>query len=242
MNLRFLIGIDDTDSGDSLGTGGLARELEAFLLRKTALTSLGVTRHQHLAHPEIDDSSDNNSACIELDGKSTIAELATLCREFLAFLHHPGADPGLCVTVRRALSEQCREFGCRTKKLIVDKKEALQLAGDHGILLEELGRAAGLGVIGALGAVCLRSGGNDGRFISLEGIRRLKGILTVEEIVRESAISSVVDENGERLGDFSMVDTRGWTRPVLRDHEPVLPVEWEEDHFRTGEPDPGLDN
>jgi hypothetical protein len=76
----------------------------------------------------------------------------------------PGSDPGLCVaaTVPAAVAE----FGRRCQRELVSQQEARDLAAEHGLHLEGLGGTEG-GVIGALAAVGLAVGGNDGRVVHI---------------------------------------------------------------------------
>ena len=94
---RFFIGLDDTDFGDSVGTGALARELMVHLERDLGADSHGVTRHQLLVHPEIPYTSHNSAACLEVECDATLESLVDTCSEFVQFLFHPGADPGLSI-------------------------------------------------------------------------------------------------------------------------------------------------
>ena len=61
-------------------------------------------------------------------------------------------------------------FGQAAAQRVVQKADALALAARASIALRELG-GSGLGVIGALGSVGLRAGGNEGRFIDLPSPR-----------------------------------------------------------------------
>ena len=185
MVQRYLIGIDDTDFGESIGTGALSRELQIYLCRHLGLVSLGITRHQLLVHPDIPYTSHNSSACIELQGESTVEKLAELCEEVIAFLFHPGADPGLCIATADQLQNGCLEFGRRAQAEVVEKQEALALAQEYGVILKELG-GTGLGAIGALCACSLRASGSDGRFISLRGIREIGEAASVAEILSKA--------------------------------------------------------
>ncbi len=223
MARRFLVGIDDTDYGESIGTGALARELQIRLMLRLGLASRVITRHQFLVHPDIPYTSHNSSACIELEGESSVGEIAAECVGFIGFLHHPGADPGLCVATPDQLTPACAAFGARAQTEVVRKEEAVRLAAEHGIHLQELG-GEGIGIIGALGGCALRASGRDGRFISMRGIRELEGELTVSEILARTEIDRVVDPAGNALAGPSLVDTAAGVRPVLVDSRVVLPV------------------
>lgn len=222
--MRFLVGLDDTDAGDSIGTGALARELAALLARDHGATSAGITRHQLLVHPDIPYTSHNSSACIEVECGLAAAELAATCRAFIGYLFHPGADPGLCVTTPAAAAAPIQQFGRRAQREIVRKGEAVDLAAAHGIALAELG-GTGLGIVGALAACGLRASGDDGRFLAIPGARQLSGDVSVAELRAKVAIDVVLDETGRPVEPGCVVETRGWVRPELRGGKVVLQVE-----------------
>jgi hypothetical protein len=229
--MRYLIGVDDTDFGESIGTGALARELASFLALRHGATVAGITRHQLLVHPDIPYTSHNSAACLAVDSARSAADLAAAGREFVEFLFHPGADPGLCVAaVEDASAPELQDFGRRAQVEIVKREEARALVTGRPIILEELG-GTGLGMIGALAACGLRASGEDGRFISLPGARALSGPKTVAELKRAVAIDRVVDRSGRTLADDCVVETRGWIRPDLRGGVVVLLVEGEQNHY-----------
>jgi hypothetical protein len=228
---RYHVGIDDTDAGSSIGTGALARELLLHLERELGARGEGVTRHQLLIHPEIPYTSHNSAACLVLEAEVTRATLADRCRRFVAFLFHRGADPGLCITDAAEPVEVLSGWGRRAQREVLQRGAALELAAGQGLLLEELG-GTGDGVIGALAACALRLTGNDGRFIELEGIRGLKGTLTVGEILAQSAVTAVVEQGGGPLPAECGVETNGWVRPSLQGGRAVLEVRRNGDGFR----------
>ena len=220
---RFLVGLDDTDFGESIGTGALSRELNLFLVRRLGLQSHGITRHQFLVHPDIPYTSHNSSACIELSGSSTVDAIATEARQFIEYLFHPGADPGLCVATPDQLSPACLSFGIRAQNEVLKKQEAIDTAREHRVLLLELG-GTGQGIIGAFCGCALRSSANDGRFISMRGIREIDGEMTVAELTARTGIDRVVDESGNPLAPDCLVDTTGGARPELILGRIVQPV------------------
>jgi hypothetical protein len=79
--------------------------------------------------------------------------------------------------------------------------------------------------------VALRSTGEDGRFISLHGVRELEGRVRVEEILARSSVESVEAEDGAALASTEFVDTLGWVRPALRGGRPVLRVRRDGRHW-----------
>src|SRR5512135_1318528 len=101
---HYHIGIDDTDAGASIGTGALARELQVHLLQRHGGRAEGITRHQLLVHPDIPYTSHNSSACLSLWLPASRAEVVAAGEQFVRFLFHEGADPGLCVADRASPS------------------------------------------------------------------------------------------------------------------------------------------
>ena len=227
---HYHIGVDDTDAGASIGTGALARELQVHLLQHVGGRAEGITRHQLLIHPDIPYTSHNSSACLSVWLPASRQDVVATCERFVRFLFHSGADPGLCVADHAAPSPRFVELGRRAQSEVVAKDEALARGRDEGVHLAELG-GTGLGVIGALAACALRMSGDDGRFIQLDGIRELKGDLTVRDIQARSPIAHIEDETGVRLGPDCLVHTNGWVRPGLVNGAIVLRVTRTGDEF-----------
>jgi hypothetical protein len=240
---EYYIGLDDTDAGDSVGTGALARELSTHLARELGVRPIGITRHQLLVHPDIPYTSHNSAACVAIHSDARLDELAATCREFVRFLFHPGADPGLCVVEPHRVARDCVEFGRQAQRQVVEKRRALDLAAAHDILLEEHG-GTGLGVIGALSACALRSCGDDGRFIAHRGIRDAREEMTAREIVAETAVEMVVDEQEVELKPDATVVTNDWIRPDLSGGRVVLRVRplGQEHRYQTSKKKPGADD
>ncbi len=219
----YLIGLDDTDAGESIGTGAMARELQILLARKLNMAPLGITRHQLLVHPDIPYTSHNSAACLMCRGDAAQADVQALCEELIAYLQHDGADPGLCIATDDLDAPEIVAFGMRATREVVQKAEAIALAANAGLVLRELG-GTGLGVIGALSAVGLRLGRMDGRYLSLPGLHSMRGQMSVAELLAGSQIDRVVDDNDDPLSDDDRVDTSNWVRPELVDGEIVLRV------------------
>jgi len=72
---------------------------------------------------------------------------------------------------------------------------------------------------------CKGRGGRDGRFIALQGIREVGGVLSVGEIVAHTAVTAVVSDAGQDLAEDEVIDTLDWIRPTLRDGLPIMEVE-----------------
>jgi tRNA(Ile2) C34 agmatinyltransferase TiaS len=160
----IFIGIDDTDIVGTPGTNQLARAI-LKRLGETARNSI-ICRHQLFFDPRVPYTSHNGSASIQLPDASeadseqllrTIRE--TMCDWFVA-----GSDPGLCIATDA--TEEMKAFSLRCKSEVVMQAEALDIAGHAGCHLEGLGGTE-QGIIGALAAVSLVAGGDDGRVVHL---------------------------------------------------------------------------
>jgi hypothetical protein len=220
----WLVGIDDTDNADSIGTGRLARMLAEHLEARELLTATSVTRHQFLVHPDIPYTSHNSSACIAgLSEETSRAALAELARGFLRDHFHDGANPGLCVCAAEAVPDALVVLGKRAQQevLRLDEFDRILPAADLELWW---GGETGQGRIGATSGVALRSTGEDGRFIALRGIRDLEGRVRAGDILVRSAVESVEAEDGTSLASTELVDTRDWVRPALSGGRPVLRV------------------
>ncbi len=217
------IGIDDTDFGDSIGTGALARELQIALMREFPIVPKGVTRHQLLVHPDIPYTSHNSAACLKLQTDATVDALTVACERFVAFLHHEGADPGLCVFTEREMPNAFYLFGQRATSEVVTKQEAIELGRQSEVVLRELG-GAGIGIIGAIAACALRMTDNDGRFLSLPGAFSLADEVSIGELLDRTPIDRVVDEEGNELPRATRIVTNRWVRPDLVQGQAVLRV------------------
>ncbi|MCL5264665.1 MAG: hypothetical protein M1343_05655 [Chloroflexi bacterium] len=221
---QLLIGIDDTDDANGPGTGRRARQLGTHLAGSGLGAPSGVTRHQLLVDDRIPYTSHNSALCLALESAASLSEVAHSCRDFLSRCCAEGSDPGLCVAWAEAVDSSVVEFGYAAKQVVLSKADALGLAAEQKVWLEELGGSGG-GVIGALAAVALRRSGEDGRFVELAGIRDLReDILSARDILARTAIGAIVDENGEAVPLDDLVHFGGWLRPSLREGRPVLLV------------------
>jgi hypothetical protein len=158
------IGIDDTDTLEVQGTNQLAR----VLVNRLGIGPGGaaIIRHQLLFDPRVPYTSHNGSASIILTGRlaHSPTELVAELRRGMQSWYVEGSDPGLCVATD--VPEAVTEFGRRCQREIVTQEEARELAATVAIHLEGLGGTE-QGVVGALAAVGLAAGGNDGRVVHL---------------------------------------------------------------------------
>ena len=147
MSTQILyIGLDDTDTLESRGTGNLARQIGSHLADQH--TILGITRHQLLLDDRIPYTAKNSSAaiCLSLSDHTSIQEVFHAVRKLMLNDHQPGSDPGLCLADDQA-ARRVKGFGQRAKAEIVTQGEARTLATEENILLTGLGGSQA-GVIG----------------------------------------------------------------------------------------------
>ena len=218
------IGLDDTDVPGSPGTGHLARNLAIWLGDRFPL--FGVTRHQLLQDPRVPMTSKNSAAVVHLQADGPVNGLIDEVVRWMAERAAPESEPGVCLAW--AVPEDVIAFGRRAQREIVTREEALALAEAGGLILRDV-RKDGDGVIGALAAVGLAATGNDGRFVLYRRLRDLKGLVSVDSLLKEG-VARVRAVTGEVLTQ-GLVDTRDKLRPSLIDGQPVLWVEPAGDHW-----------
>ena len=210
---RIYVGIDDTDTLDTPGTNQLARLLVARLAGQ--FRCLSIVRHQLLVDPRVPYTSHNGSASLRFAPRGSW-DLAALIEELRhgmqeAFVH--GSDPGLCVA--RSVPDEVIHYARRCQTEVIDQRQPRELAAAHGIYLVGLGGTEG-GVIGALAAVGLIAGGNDGRVVQLgEWPDDLSGDCAVADLarreieVRELATDLHVSSGTVDVGKHCRPNVRG---------------------------------
>jgi len=216
----IFIGIDDTDTLESRGTGHLARQIAAALAADYAV--LGVVRHQLLRDPRVPCTRNNSSAAILLDDNTAVspARLTGRLRTMMLDDFQPGSDPGLCVA--SLVPEAVVDFGRRTQRELVTQDEARALAAACSIPLLGLGGDEN-GVIGALAAVGLAAGGDDGRYVLVGRLRDLAGLQPVSALL-EAGIAAVQTLDGQPVSTGLVQTDR--LRPARRRGRPIAVVEW----------------
>jgi tRNA(Ile2) C34 agmatinyltransferase TiaS len=221
----IFIGLDDTDTLESRGTGHLARQIAAVLAVDHSV--LGVTRHQLLEDPRVPCTKKNSCAAIVLNGDGHIdtAGLLTRVRALMLDDFQPGSDPGLCIA--HTVPDAVTMFGRRVQRHLVAQSEARDLAAAYQIPLLGLGGTED-GVIGALAAVGLAASGEDGRYVLVGRSRELGGLRPVSDIL-EAGVTTVVTPAGEPVVD-GLVQTDK-LRPARRGNHPIAVVEWAGDHW-----------
>jgi hypothetical protein len=216
----LFIGLDDTDTLASRGTGHLARRIAAVLAANYSM--LGVTRHQLLVDPRVPYTAKNSSVaivlqtsrCFEANGLAT--HVQALVREYF----NPGSDPGLCIGSR--VPGAITTFGRRVQQGVVTQEEARTLAAAHGIPLIGLGGTED-GVIGALAAVGLAAGGDDGRYVMVGRMRELSGLQSVDAVLA-AGVADVRTVDGRPVTKGLILTDK--LRPARRGAEPIAVVEW----------------
>jgi tRNA(Ile2) C34 agmatinyltransferase TiaS len=219
------IGLDDTDTLKSRGTGRLARNIAAMLSSDFAVQ--GVVRHQLLQDPRVPFTSHNSSATILLHEKynTDINALFKRVKALMLSDFQDGSDPGLCVT--REIPEAVIEHGRHAQQRIVAQGEARELARAHGIALEGLGGTED-GVIGALASVGLTACGEDGRYLLAGRVRDLKGLLPVEAVL-DAGVAEVRTLQGDTVTTGMVLSDK--IRPARRGGAPIAYVEWRDEYW-----------
>jgi len=181
------VSFDDTDNLNSPGTGHLLNDFLTALPGRFDF----ITRHQLFVHADVPFTSHNSAMVARLWSELSTEELIARAAAFLESHFADGADPGLCVAdAARILSpELLVGWGYRAKKEVLSKEDACQLAARCGVHLSEHG-GTGQGIVGALAAVGLRLGGQDGRVKGKAAVTT--GLRTVAELLAESGFVRVV--------------------------------------------------
>jgi len=215
----IFIGLDDTDTLESRGTGHLARQVAGAL--SAECTVWGVTRHQLLVDPRVPYTVKNSSAAVLLDANSCL-DLDVLLDQIQAVMlehYNPGSDPGLCIA--RLVPEAVTVFGHRAQRELVTQDEARELATEHEISLVGLGGTED-GVIGALAAVGLAACGDDGRYVLVGRSRELSGLQPVSAVLA-AGVSLVCTLDSQPINDGMVLTDK--LRPARRGGQPVVFVE-----------------
>lgn len=218
----LFIGLDDTDNLESRGTGRLARQIAGALAAD--FNVLGVTRHQLLVDPRVPYTKNNSSSAIVLVNGGAgngmdVTRVAERVRSMMLADFYPGSDPGLCVA--ESVPQAITDFGRRVQQEVVTQEEARALAAQYGISLVGLGGDEG-GVIGALSAVGLAAGGNDGRYVLVGRSRELAGVQPISAIL-EAGIDGVQTLDGRPVTEGMVAIDR--LRPARRGERAILFVE-----------------
>lgn len=218
---QLIIGIDDTDVEGGPGTGTLARLLAAQIDDGGWGTSLGVTRHELLRIYKIKDTGHNYCYAFGVETDRSVLDLEDDLVDYVRRAAAKGSDPGIAIMSRHSDIPHTLAFGRRCQTEVMRLEWALTFSNESNVGIRALGRER-LGAIGALAAVGLRAGGNDGRFIDLRGIRDLQGVVTAGYMREHTAIDLIISTDGEPIDRDDRVETYGWVRPRLEDGKSVL--------------------
>jgi len=222
----YLLGIDDTDIIGTPGTGSIARGLVAHLA-EGGVVARGVTRHQLLFDPRVPYTSHNSSACIHvLDaGKAGPAGLWESACDYVGRRAPKGADPAVCLAeVTPGLDVRALEaFGRSAQTEVLVPALAEKVATETSVRLASLDGTL-YGTIGALAAVGLAAGGDDGRCVHLGRIREAGDTETVARIL-DTGVDGVVDTNRVALDSTETICIESWLRPQLIGRKAILVVE-----------------
>lgn len=225
--INILIGIDDTDNAESRGTGFHSRQL-AHRLEATGHAAVnGITRHQLFVNSAIRYTSQNSSACISLY-TDNLSLITSLCEEYLKENSAPGSDAGLCITTPEQISQNIIDWGLDAKSKILYMDDAIALAGENAVYLRGF-TGNHEGIIGALAAVGLRAGGNDGRFIWRKGKKELRelvpAIVDIQVLMEELDLDSIESLEGEIPKPQDKIYINEWVRPLLKNNKAILIAE-----------------
>lgn len=222
---HLLVSIDDTDNHESRGTGHRARLLGAHLKDLGLAQVYGISRHQLYVHDDIPYTSHNSSLCLDLTWfGGPLSGLDNLIRQFLMQHAAPGSDAAYCIAAYNYIESNVMQFGRDAKCKVLTQQDARDLAKAAGFRLEGVTGDQG-GVIGALAAVGLRKTGHDGRFVWVEGVRELAGVVSLEALLGSTGIDEARSLNGIQPDTQHMICVDPWPRPVLIDHKAILLVE-----------------
>jgi len=223
--MAYIIGIDDTDSRTSRGTGFRSRQMASELELAGFGNVLGIVRHQLLVSEEELLTSQNSSNsvmvdCCDPDG------LKSFCKNFLIREGIPGSNGGLCIIEEDMVPPSVEEWGRRAKRELLTLEEAILIARENNVFLEGI-MGTKNGIIGALAAVGLRKTGNDGRFIWQPGkqLRDFSGSITVGDLKHGTCIDDVITKEGRVLDDDVMIDLTDWVRAVLVNNKAYILAE-----------------
>jgi hypothetical protein len=222
--MRLLIGMDDTDNMDSVGTG----ELLESLCRTLTDNGLGrggfITRHQLYIHENIPYTSHNSAVCCDFDTED-IAGLVDFCRSYMDEACAEGADPGLCIIDLGRLTHRKRliRFGYASKDIVLNKRDATEVAQLHGraVYLSEHG-GSGVGIVGALAACGLRLSGYDGTLRGKLKPPRENRVMTIGELCRKYALSCAMTREQCAADCADTVHRCCPTKAVLHNHKPAV--------------------
>lgn len=205
------VGIDDTNNEESVGTAKFTRMVASKIAEKFRV--YGVTRHQLCQDNEIDYSVHNFCAVIHVEAdKSHLNTIFSIARTEITNNFNIGSDPGLAAAHESTVSSSVVSFGLDAKYRVVKKATVFSLVNNSEIVIEGFGKA-GNGVVGALAGVGLASTKNDGRFVQLGDLRKIRQPESVQKFLN-SGIDKIITLDGVVVEDGTIFNT---------DNKPVKP-------------------
>ncbi len=223
----LLIGLDDTDSPGTPGTGFRAGELAKMISASGLGEPQGITRHRLLFDPRIPYTSLNASACICVREVRDETAITALCRDYLLGTVAPGSDAGLCLQRRGAVPDRVRHWGRMAKTHVLTLLGAQALAIEHDLMLDGISGHRG-GMIGALAAVGLHCDGDDGQFLWLKGLREAANrTLAVSELTQALHVLPLPFDGQPMPQGHERVALGESPRAVMARHLPTLLLERE---------------
>lgn len=223
--MRFLIGLDDTDSPKNSSTGLLARQL-GFKLQEAGLGTLeAITRHQLFSSQQVPCTTRNSAICLSFEADpERRSELEMVCRSFILREYCPGANTGFALASWSQVTAEVYTWARTVKSRVVNRQEALITARAAGISIAGL-IGSGAGVIGALAAIGLRYRGDDGRFIWLPGIEELIGVYSYSELMNLVPFDRIENLRGRSPKPEEKIHLGEQFQAALREGRCVLLVE-----------------
>jgi tRNA(Ile2) C34 agmatinyltransferase TiaS len=221
------VGIDDTDTLESRGTGRLARDIATKL--STNYPIFGVTRHQLFVHPDIPFTSHNSCAVVHVQAPpEAIDGIFSITKEMMLQDYIEGSDPGLAIATDSQITSAAVAFGLDAKNIVVTQERARAVAKHSCIRFEGLGGTQG-GVIGAIAGIGLASLKNDGRFLLKGRNRELTGLRSIAELT-SAGIDEVLTLQGIRVEEGKVRVLKNAT-PSFVQGKAVLFVEPNDGYF-----------
>ncbi len=223
--MRFLIGLDDTDSPKGSSTGELALRL-GLALQSADLGRLdSVTCHQLFISPQVASTTQNAAICLTLEADSSKSkEIEMTCRTFLLREYSSGSNAGYAFASWIQINFDLVNWARLVKFQKVTRAQAIGQARASGISVAGL-CGSGDGVIGALAAIGLRYRGEDGRFLWLPGLDEAVGTLTYSDLMSLVPFDRIENLRGRTPRPTDKIVLNQEFQAVLRDGRCVLLVE-----------------
>lgn len=224
------VGIDDTNNEESVGTAKFTRQVASKIAEKFPI--YGVTRHQLYQNREINYSLHNFCAVIHVEvDKKYLNTIFSNARNEIIDNFNIGSDPGLAVAAAETISPEVVQFGWDAKDKVVKMDDAYIFAKNSKIKIEGFGET-GNGVVGALAGVGLASTKDDGRFVQLGELRKIKQPGSVQKFLN-SGIDKIITLEGVPVNEGMIFNTDNKpVKPSPVDGDVVLFVEPVNNMFR----------